>query len=215
MSVTSVSLPPEQAWTFARLPGVLASHVIKPISVVHIGAHHGEEVPIYRECGFGPITLVEPDPGNVAVLRERFGADQDIFIIGAACVPKASARGAKTTLYRAQRSVWSGLQPHPSAATGDTVQVATVTPDHVLGEANVVVLDTQGTELDLLAACRLDLVDLVIIETSLRVKDTAAFHNDVVVYMDRRGWAVAEEWIHDDSGYHDVLFVRRSVRRSR
>ena len=33
---------------------------------------------IYRQCGFGTIRLVEPDPGNLAVLASRFGDDDDI-----------------------------------------------------------------------------------------------------------------------------------------
>jgi FkbM family methyltransferase len=206
--VTSIALPPEQAWTFARLATVLAARHVDPFSVLHVGAHHGEEVPAYRACGFTRITLVEPDPRNVAVLRERFDHDPDVFIIAAACVSEVTSRADRATLHQAERTVWSGLVPH-TTATGATVDVATVTPDDVLGNANVLVLDTQGTELALLAASPLHRVDLIIIETSRRAGDTAAYHDDVLTFMHGRGWELAEEWVHDDSGYHDAVFVRR------
>jgi FkbM family methyltransferase len=202
--MTQIQLLPTQAWTFARLPGLLAQLHINPGVITHIGAHHGEEVAIYRACGFHHIRLVEPDPRSVAILRENFGTGADVTII-----PAAAAVDAGTVhLHYAERTVWSALAPHPTA-DGQGVTVAAKTMDELQGEANVLVLDTQGSELELLHHAALASLDLVIIETTRRVGDGAALYDDAVAYMDAQGWTVAEEWIHDGSGYTDTVFVPR------
>ncbi len=206
--MTSVTLPADQAWTFERLDQVMAAHGILPGAVVHIGAHHGEEVPIYRRCGFAAITLVEPDPRNTEVLYARFGGHRDVFIIAAACVALVgTAVGQRTTLHLARRTVWSGLHPHPSA-TGETIDVQTVAPADVIGAANLLVLDTQGTELALLGWCDLSLIDMIIIETTRRPGDSAADYQATLEHLAGRGFILAEEWIHDASGYTDCVYVR-------
>lgn len=206
--MSQIFLPPHQAWTFARLPAVLAAHDIDPRGVTHIGAHRGEEVDIYRQCGFTCIHLVEPDPRNLHVLRDAFGDATDIAIIAAAVT--SDPWHGTAALHLAERTVWSGLTPHPTA-TGtwvivDTVPIATLLDD---GETNVVVLDTQGSELDLLRVIDLHPLDLVIVETTRRPGDNAAFYDDAVSHMHAQGWAVTEEWVHDGSGYTDTVFTPR------
>ncbi len=204
--MTQIFLPPHQAWTFARLPDILDDFAIPAGTVLHIGAHHGEEVAIYRQCGFTTIRLVEPDPDNVAVLGSRFGTDDDIDIIPAAVVPAAEVHFGLANLHRAERSVWSGLHPHPTA-TGETVQVSTVSMSVVQTGEDVLVLDTQGSELDLLRAADLSGPYLVIVETTRRRGDGAAFYDDAVSYMRQQGFWLVEEWVHDGSGYTDTVFV--------
>lgn len=200
--MTRIPLPPHQAWTFARLPDVLAAHHITADWVLHIGAHHGEEVAIYRQCGFRAISLVEPDPRNLAVLFQRYGDDPAVTIHRAAVAEHAGT----ATLHHAARTVWSGLRPHPTAC-GCTSTVDTVALDTLQRGANVLVIDTQGTELEILAAADLDTLDLVIVETTRRPGDGAALYDDAVAHMRQRGWRVVEEWVHDGSGYTDTLFT--------
>jgi FkbM family methyltransferase len=204
--VSRVHLPPAQAWTFARLPELMAAHDITPWVLTHVGAHHGEEVEVYRDCGFSLIALVEPDPTSVQVLRGKFGGADDIAITEAAVTPQPDSGTA--LLHLAERSVWSGLQPHPTAS-GYTVAVPTIGINEVLraDDTNVLVLDTQGSELDLLRAAHLDELDMVIVETTRRAGDGAAFYDDAVSYMTFQGWRLAEEWVHDGSGYTDSVFV--------
>ncbi len=206
----TIHLSPAQAWTFARLPDVLADWDVNPGIVLHVGAHHGEEVGVYRQCRFDHIYLVEADPGNVEVLRERYGADVGITVIDRAAV--AHPDGPEVLdLYRAERSVWSGLAPHPTA-TGQVTPVRTRAIGDLLEvtDANVLVLDTQGTELELLKALDdhdRDQLDLIIVETTRRPGDGAALYADAVAFMDQCGWAAVEEWVHDGSGYTDTVFV--------
>lgn len=201
--MTQILLPPHQAWTFARLPEVLASHGIPADWVLHIGAHHGEEVEVYRQCGFEQISLVEPDPRSARLLHDRYGGDPDITVWACAAVAE---KAGTATLHYAGRTVWSGLRPHPSA-TGQQVTVDTVALNTIQHDANVLVIDTQGTELEILSAADLGRLDLVIVETTRRPGDGAALYDDAVTDMRRRGWQVTEEWVHDGSGYTDTLFV--------
>lgn len=201
--MTRIYLPPAQAWTFARLPAVLAEHGIDAVAVTHVGAHHGEEVPVYRRCGFRRIVLVEPDPRNLVVLHERVRDEPDVSVVAAAATP---APAGEQTLYLCERTVLSGLVPHPDA-TGDTVQVRTVALAD-LHPTNLLVLDSQGTELDLLRVADLDVLDLVVVETSRRRDDGCAYYDDAVSHMDAQGWVLAEEWVHDGSGITDTVFVR-------
>lgn len=199
-----VHLSPVEAWTFARLPIVLRDLDIEEPRVLHIGAHLGEEVDIYRACGFHRITLMEPDPRQVDYLVEKFGTDPRIMIIDAAC----GIMPGRATLHFAERTVWSGLKPHPTA-DGNSAEVLVLSlADIQLDDDNVLVIDTQGTELDILRTADLSTVKLVIIETSRRLNDTAAPYSDVSSYMSSQGWRLAEEWVHDASGYTDCLYVK-------
>lgn len=203
--MTQVRLPPPQAWTFARLPIVLRDLDITAGSVCHVGAHHGEEVDVYTQCGFDPIILVEPDPGQVAELRRRFADREDVDIIEAAC----GTEPGRGRLYRTHRSVGSTLAPSLAEPTvGAPVPVDVVRLPEIQGGANVLVIDTQGSELSVLSTADLTRVDLVVVETSRRPGDTAAYYPDAVALMDARDFAVYEEWVHDGSGYTDTVFAR-------
>jgi len=203
--MTQVRLPPPQAWTFARLPIVMARLGIRAVSVCHVGAHHGEEVDIYTQCGFDPIVLVEPDPAQVGELHRRFDARPDVVIVEAACGTEVGTG----QLYRTGRTVGSTLEPRPvEPAVGEPMRVEVVRLPDIQGQANVLVIDTQGSEAAVLATADLAGVDLVIVETTRRFDDTAAYYDYVVASMAVRGYTVAEEWIHDESGYTDTVFTR-------
>jgi FkbM family methyltransferase len=50
-------------------------------SVLHIGAHLGEEVPAYRDHLYSPIYLVEANPEILPLLTKSFERIEDIHII--------------------------------------------------------------------------------------------------------------------------------------
>lgn len=49
--------------------------------VLHVGAHRGEEVPVYLQNGFQPIYLVEANPNLVELLESDFKANKNIKVI--------------------------------------------------------------------------------------------------------------------------------------
>lgn len=188
-----------ERYTFKRLPGVLARLGIAHRGVIHVGAHLGEEVPVYDECGFDRVILVEPDLLRVDAIRNLYGT---VEVVHAAC---ADAEGV-AQLWRGPRTYHDSLL---QSAGGDRGPVVRTAPLSALQEdCNVAVIDTQGTELDVLRTADLARLDLVVIETirpphQLPAADRAA----VGEFFDEHGWAVVEEWQHDSTGHTDSLFA--------
>jgi hypothetical protein len=187
---------------------VLARCGVEPRGVLHIGAHHGEEVPLYQGLGLSPIVLVEPQLQACAVIRELYGSAvrliQGVVLSG----------GTVATLRTSQRSMASGTSP----LVPDVVARMSAIPVHQaraiqreVPECNVLVVDTQGTELDVLLSADLDALDLVVAETDEAGRD-ASLHADVLALMAIAGWRPVERWRHGQHSYSDVAFVREVPR---
>lgn len=212
---------PRESWTFALLLPSLDQLGITVHGVIHVGAHHAEELPYYRAAQAEYVLLIEPDPDCCEFIAARpdVGAAQGVYLLQGAI---AGASGA-ATYYREQVSVFGGLQARTrdSQPAGE-VQVGTSRLDtlqnavgHVAGQCNVLVVDTQGTELEALQTADLTKLDLVIVEAygnsqlgrPPRVK-CAAEVGALEAYMAASGWRPAIRWVYDGSGYFDQLYVR-------
>ena len=206
---------PGKGWTFDLLARSLETLGIEPRGVLHIGAHLGEEIPYYLSAGFGAIHVVEPDPESVAKILAAYpyadGPGDGLVVTRAAC----GRIRRRATFNRNQLAFFSGLVPRRrgKARTVDTFEVD-VMPAHDLqrGE-NVVVIDTQGTEIDVLLSVDLAPVELVIIEcwewSNRPGAECAAPLHMADKHMLRAGFRRAIRWVYDNSGYFDVLYVRR------
>jgi len=198
-----VAMTPEQYWTFDLLPEAMTELGVEPRGVLHVGAHRGEEMPVYAKCGFESFTLVEPDPDNAAFLRAEF---PDVDVVECAVGPNVGP----ATLHRAANTVYSGLRPdagQPSTGSVD-VQVFPLSAIQDGRKANVLVVDTQGTELEVLGTADLSGVDLVIVETQeLSRAMYAAFWPDAVEQLGKVGFTPAIRWEHEQF-FADTLFVR-------
>ena len=198
-----VAMTREQSWTFDLLSEALAELGIEARSILHVGAHRGEEVPIYQKCGFDEITLVEPDPENASFLRSEF---PDVNVVQMAV---AEANGT-TTFHRAANTVYSGLKADAGQPTVDSFDVDTVPLAfiQVAHGAQVLVVDTQGTELEVLGTADFTGVDLVIVETQeLSRAMYAAYWPDAVEAMAKVGFIPAIRWEHEQH-FADTLFTR-------
>jgi FkbM family methyltransferase len=197
-------------WSFRLLPTALQELRIRPLGVLHIGAHRGEEVPLYLECGFDAITLVEPDPENCAVIASQpWIDDRRVGIVNCA----AGAVEGRETFHRAEVTPFSGLQQD------DRQTPAGAFPVHVLPTstiqqqqpANVLVVDTQGTEMDVLASVYLAPLDLIIVEAQTERRGSpGAYWPDLISWCRSRGWAPAVQWKRDDR-WSDVLLTPRRL----
>lgn len=191
------------------LPALMAERQIKAHGVLHVGAHLGEEVPIYRECGFTHATLVEPDPVTAMQLQ---AAHPDAEVLALAVATGASGlRGwsRKTNTHQ------SGLAALPAGSDlvwrGPSVHVATL--DTIRGkvpiDTNVLVVDTSGTELDVLFSGVLGGYDLIIVETDDSGAH-AASTSAVRSYLAAQGFEPVQRWTHGDHSYGDEAYVRVS-----
>lgn len=195
------------AWTFNRLRDALWLLGVEPRRVLHVGAHHGEEVSTYWACGFRQVTLVEPDPTSAEVIRRLH---PEVALIEQACAPLPVARVVFT---RAVETVFSGLRPDPARQHDAIFDVPAVPVSSIQYDTNVLVVDTQGTELDVLRSADLGPLDLVILETQAVSPDGhAGYWPDVLDYLTRHNWVPAIQWRHEPEGtdnesYADTLFV--------
>lgn len=68
-----------------NLTTLIKKYGLKIKGVIHIGAHHGQEVISYRQHGIGPIVLIEPCAAAFKILQEKFSTDQQIVLVNYAC----------------------------------------------------------------------------------------------------------------------------------
>lgn len=172
---------------------------VKVRGLLHVGAHEGEELPIYRKCGIGYIVLVEPDPGKA--LQAQLDAP-DVEVLAVAVAPgEADMRPWKRS-----------PNTHQSHLTdGDSGQwVRTMPLSQVLGaihDVNVLVVDTAGSELDVLESGPLDGFGLIIVETDDRGV-YASETDQVRGHLAEQGFRPVERWTHGAHTYGDEVFVR-------
>lgn len=195
-------------WSFRLLPPALRELRVRPCGVLHIGAHHGEEVPVYQECGFESITLVEADPECCAIIAGMpWISDPRVGIVNRACV--APGGPARATFHRAESTAFSGLvrdkrQPEQAAFTVETITVGDL---QLMCDANVLVVDTQGTEMDVLAGIRHLPLDLIVVESqSERRGAPGAYLPDLQEWAHTHGWAIHTRWLRAN-GWADTLLI--------
>lgn len=211
---------PGKGWTFDLLGRSLAELGVEPRAVLHVGGHHGEELPYYRDAGFKLATVIEPDPLNVTQIKLRAAAmategGMAIDVITAAC----GSTPGRTRFHRNALSFFSGLQPRQRGKhrTVDTFRVdVRAVSSYQSGRHNVLVIDTQGTELDALSSALLLDVDLLIIECWEPLPNgrpkvpCAAAWGETVEVLAGRGFEPRIRWTYDGSGYFDALFTPTS-----
>lgn len=194
-------------WSFRLFGPAIEELRIRPVGVLHVGAHHGEEVPIYLENGFTKVTLVEPDPKNCDVIAAAPWIDTPgVGIVNRACGPAGTA-----TFHRAAISPFSGLQQDKRQKQAGAFSVTVVPISDVQAEhgGNVLVVDTQGTELEALATADLEPLDLVIIETQIeRAGAPGAYMPDLLAWCRGAGWIPRIQWKRDEA-WSDVLLTPR------
>lgn len=195
-------------WSFRLLPDALNDLRIAPQAVIHVGAHQGEEVPIYLSCGFQKITLIEPDPDNCAIMAGAPWIDN----LGVGLINKACGPAGKGTFHRVASTAFSGLrqdkrQDSKGTLHVDVIPVSDVQQTH---PGNVLVVDTQGTELDVLRTANLSTLDLIVVETQTRAPGGyAAYEPDLVEWARGEGWEPAVQWLREHGGADTLLTPMR------
>lgn len=183
---------------FHAFPEVLDRLGVEPRALIHVGAHHGEEMPHYRAAGFEhrAVTLVEPNPAAATLLREQF---PDARVVECAC---SDAPGEAVLHVMHRTNVSTLVAPGRRDRVTGTVRVKVRTLAAVQAEApmppNVVVVDAQGLELAVLRGADLAAVDLAVVETCTVPDPTmASGYGDVSAFMAGAGFFEADRWARD------------------
>jgi FkbM family methyltransferase len=128
--------------------------------VVHVGAHRGEEVPVFRRFGFRHALLIEANPDHVVRLKENFADDDDIQIEGTAIGDRTGVVELLLHTSRSGSTEPASLLPLkelqeivPTIRTASAIQVPITTLDALARQGslateryNLLVVDVQGAE---------------------------------------------------------------------
>lgn len=174
------------------LPALLKNLGFTPTELVHVGAHEGQEVPIYYEAGIPNITLVEPIPALAARLRAEY---PDAIVHECAC----GGEPGREQLHVMARTNLSTLQaPEAGDRVADTIEVDVHRLDDLAPTADAAVIDAQGRELSVLVAAPWKTLRLAIVETCTVDDPTmAAPYGHVVSYMHTHGFREVDRWVRD------------------
>jgi FkbM family methyltransferase len=196
-------------WSLRLIGDALEELRIRPVGVIHVGAHLGQEVPLYLSVGLDRITLVEPDPEACATMAgQPWIENPGVGIVNKACGPRGRAQ-----FHRMAEGAFSGLvrnreQSETASFTVEVVPVSDVQSEH---PGNVLIVDTQGTEIEALRTADLSTLDLVIIETQTERRGApGAYWPDLVEWCRESGWTARIQWKRDDR-WSDMLLTPRRL----
>lgn len=136
-----------------NFPALVKKHNLNITGVIHVGSHHGEEVPEYVQLGIKNIALIEPCAKAFNILRNKYGAHRHIRLYNYACTSVAGEavmytevanKGQSNSLLRPERH----LAHYPDIQFNGKEVVKTIRLDAMgLGNRyNMINMDVQGAE---------------------------------------------------------------------
>jgi len=201
-------------------------------TVVHVGAHAGEEVDAYRRHGAQRIVLVEANPSSYERLLESFASDHEVLVVHAAVTEHEGTERLLLHTNASGGTESASLLPMKrlgeivtTLRTERAVDVPAARLDTLLDEARVdvddvglLVLDVQGAELSVLRSAprTLAAVQAVLTEVAhIELYEGAAREEEVASLLRDRGFVPLDgldyELYEGDRRFRawgDRLFVR-------
>jgi FkbM family methyltransferase len=125
-------------------------------TIVHVGAHFGDEVPSYKN-NYKKIIMIEADPDSFAVLNDRYKNDEQVETINMAVSDKPGFLPFYRTSNGQSSSLFELNKPHIDQFSyvkqTDVINVKADTLDSLINLKNYenkLVIDVQGAELKVL-----------------------------------------------------------------
>ncbi len=203
------------------LAALFSKHQLDARGVIHVGAHEGQELPLYRAMGFRHILLVEANPAVFARLNASVAGDSGLEL--ALCAVGESDGLATLRLTTFDQS--SSLLPlklhrevYPEIEECGTLSVPARRLDSLLaerpggvGDFNLLVLDVQGAELQVLRGAEGSLAgfDAVLSEINFaELYEGCALAPELDAFLADRGFRrVATACFHHPT-WGDALYLR-------
>ena len=186
-------------------------------TILHCGAHLGEESALYRRCGAIEIFWVEAQPSKVSILRELFGS-KNVF-----SGVLAQESGRKVPFFITSNSLSSSsrqINPNPwDVSVEEVVQLETVKLDDIARDIylrirklpDLLVLDLQGAEYEAIlgADFLISKINFLIVEFSnyQLYKDQKTLI-DILSIPSLQSFTLVYKL--EESGHGEALFVRAS-----
>lgn len=202
-----------------NLTTLVKNYRLSITGVIHVGAHHGQEVPEYMQLGIKNIALFEPCAKAFTVLQNKYGSHHHIRLFNYACATHAGYAEMYTETANQGQSN-SLLKPvnhllhYPEIKFTDREQVKLVRLD-AFGfdkKYNLLNIDTQGTEVDVLIGAEAIMHQIDYIYTEVN-KDDAELYEIAsgITAMDNLLKEFERvETVWTKQGWGDGLYIRKT-----
>jgi len=185
--------------------------------VIHVGAHHGQEYEAYQET-FGPVPThwFEPLPETYQVLRENIGSKPGVKTYKCALGPErfvtqiweeTANNGQSSSIMKPKEHLdqW----PHIQFSQSTEILVESLDSFRI-SDANMLVIDAQGYELEVLKGAPETLAKIqhVFCEVNSReMYEGCPTLDDLNAYLSQHGFVLRENW-WTDSNWGDAYWSR-------
>lgn len=168
--------------------------------VLHVGAHEAQELEWYEEVGLRPV-WVEPQPKLAKALRDR-----GLNVIEAA----VGTNVGKGTLHITPWTQRSSLLVPRAWRTKSQIAVDVMSLDMIADyRFDVLVVDVQGSELDVLQSGDLSNFDVIVVECRAPGHYAGqANAADVLAHLEESGFRKHAEVSHGPNGVFDLVAVK-------
>lgn len=202
-----------------NLTDLIQKYSLKVTGVIHVGAHHGEEVHEYRANGIKDIILIEPCKAAFNYLRNKFAGHHHIELINVALAAvdgeaemytEIANKGQSNSLLEPVRH----LQHYPEIKFTGKEKVKVMRMDTLFfdNKYNMINMDVQGTEGAVIIGGKktLEHIDYVYTEVN---EDGAQLYKNATKISDlddllKDFQRVETSWT--EQGWGDALYIRKS-----
>jgi len=205
-----------------NLDSLVSKYNLKIKGIIHVGAHVGEEVHIYKK-NFGNeinIHLFEPQKEYFQILQEKFVKTKNINIYNFGCgdskqslqINKASNKGESSSLLNPKLHL--DLHPEVEFIGKESIQVDRL-DEFKISDSNYISIDVQGYELKVLKGSdkTFQYLDYVYLEVNKEeVYEGCPMIWDIDKYLSNFNFLRVEtKFAYDTLPWGDALYIKRSL----
>ena len=184
---------------------------VTPSTILHVGAHHGQDRQSYRKLGAKKIIWGEASTENAAKLRSLYPEDEVIERIF------WDESNLIINFFNSKKSEnSSAIKPNNidsiDVTDGRTITVDEVMSTEISNEKLLIVLDVQGAELHVLKGSKetLKKAKYVVIEIALKSQgyEETPSEEDIDTFMKNNKFTKSINRISHEGSYKDQLYIR-------
>lgn len=197
---------------------IFNSYKMEITGVIHVGAHHGEEIPVYINNGIKNIVLFEPVLDNFNKVASH-AANYNANITGHQVALGSTNKIVDMYLSSNQCESSSILKPkkhlqlYPDVTFDRTEEVeVNRLDDYNLTEYNMLNIDVQGYELEVLKGAEntLQYIDYIYCEVnSDEIYENNAYIEDIDDFLSKFSFERIETDWWEDHGWGDAFYVKQ------
>lgn len=186
--------------------------------VIHVGAHHGEEIPLYINNGIKNVVLFEPVERNFDIVAKH-AANYDANILGYQVALGSERKTVDMYLSSNMCESSSILKPkehlnlYPDITFNETETIEVkLLDDYNFTKYNFLNMDVQGYELEVLKGAKntLNHIDYVYCEVNrTEIYENNAYIEDIDKFLSQYSFERTETNWWQDHDWGDALYIKQ------